>query len=230
MEDYPRLLSRKQRLVCVGRTGTGKTVAALWHLSTRSLETEPWIIFDFKSDEWINQIPNAREIDYSYVPKKKDTGIFIIHAMPNDATPPDNRTPSKVEDYLWSIWARQYCGVFCDEGYMMQDNGAFRACLTQGRSRRIPMIVCSQRPVWLSRFAFSEADFFQIFHLNDVRDQRTVESFVPVEMVRAEALKEYWSYYYDVGKHKLHTFKPVPRPEDIMQTFADKLPAKRRWF
>ena len=43
---------------------------------------------------------------------------------------------------MWEIWKRGGIGVYVDEGYMVGNNNpAFRAILTQGRSKEIPAIV-----------------------------------------------------------------------------------------
>lgn len=229
-KEIPRLPNTSQRIVELGRTGTGKTVAAVWQLSNFPLDRKPWIVIDFKTDEHINGIPGARHVDLGFIPGKKDTGIFIVHPLPSDADAPKLGEKSPIEQYIWKIWEREDCGIFCDEGYMMARNKAFEACLTQGRSKRIPMIVCSQRPSWLSRFVFSEADFFQVFHLNDARDQQTVQAFVPVTYEDQENLAEYHSLYYDVAKNKVWNFNPVPPIEEIYKTFESKLKPQRRWI
>jgi hypothetical protein len=223
-----RLPNNQQRIVNVGRTGSGKTVAGLFHLSNYSLRS-PWVIFNFKNDEHIDSIPNARHVDFDTIPGKKDGGIFILNPSPHDALRPKASEQSEVEKYLWKLWARENVGIFCDEGYMMNDNDGFAACLTQGRSKRIPMIVCAQRPAWISRFCFSEADFFQVFHLNDERDKKTIEGFVPIDYSKEENLPEHWSWYFDVGKNQLWKFRSVPSIPEIMDSIARKT-QKKKWF
>lgn len=229
-QNVPRLPSGKQRVTVIGRTGTGKTVAGLWHLSNYNLKTKPWVIFNFKNEQHIDDIPNARHIDLDYVPKKKDSGIFILNPTPQDSRKPKAGEQSPVEEYLWKIWSREDCGIFCDEGYMMGDNLGFSSNLTQGRSKKIPMIVCAQRPSWLSRFVFSEADFFQVFDLNDKRDKATIEGFTPLDYSTDPQLEEHQSWYYDVGKNKLHKFNPVPPVPETYDVIEQKTERKRSWL
>lgn len=213
----PRLPNNSQRLVNVGRTGSGKTVAALWHLSEHSIESMPWIIYDFKTDEHIASIPGARSLDLKELPK--EPGVYVVRPLPDDS--------ELVEKQMWRIWEHEGIGVFVDEAYMVgNNNSAFRALLTQGRSKRIPMLICSQRPAWVSRFVFSEADFYQTFHLNDKRDRDTLESFIPANLDKR--LQPFHSLYYDVGKNDLVEFSPVPNVQKIMQTFERRLSRKRR--
>ena len=212
-----RLPNSRQRIAIVGRTGSGKTQAAAWHLSRQAIDKMPWVIFDYKRDDLLNAIPRAEHIGLE-VPIHP--GVYITHPLPSQE--------SQVENYLWKLWQKENVGVFVDEGYMIGDNPAFNALLTQGRSKRIPMIVLSQRPVWMSRFVFSEADFYQVFHLNDKRDKKTIEAFVPADL--SSRLPDYHSHYYDVGRNALHRFSPVPGEGEILQTFADKLPARRKFL
>jgi hypothetical protein len=214
-----RLPDRRSRTVVIGRTGTGKTVAALWHLSNYSL-VQPWVIFDFKNDEHIDSIENIQHIDFDYIPSKKDDGIFCLHPLPSQQ--------AEVEKYLWKLWARENVGVFCDETFMMgKNNDAFDTLLTQGRSKEVPMILCTQRPVWISRFAFSEASFIQIFDLNDARDIQNIESFTPLSWDEESPLQEHESFYYDIAKDTLIRLRPVPPMKEIRKAFAEKLRPKR---
>jgi hypothetical protein len=215
-----RLPNDSQRLTMYGQTGTGKTIAGLWHLSHRSYTRRPWVLFDFKGDEHIAQIPYAEEIGLKHPPKQR--GIYIVRPVPE-------ADEEAVEDFMWQIWRRENMGVFIDEGYMVgRGNGAFQALLTQGRSKSIPMITLSQRPVWMNRFTISEADFHQVFRLADQSDRDTVQRFIPHDV--QGRLPEYHSYYYDVGQDSLTKLKPVPDMDEILQTFEDRLHKPTRFL
>lgn len=213
-----RLPNDTQRLAIVGRTGSGKTQAASWHLSRRALNEIPWIVYDFKGDHLLSEIPYAQEIDTKFTPKK--SGLYIVRPLPDDT--------EAVASQMWALWQKERAGIYVDEGYMVGDSPAFRAVLTQGRSKHLPMIVLSQRPAWITRFLFSEADFYQVFHLNDKRDQKTIEAFVPIKM--EQRLPEYHSYYYDVSNDRVNVLTPVPSREDILKTFEEKLSIRRKYI
>jgi len=216
MPDKIRLPNSSQRITIVGRTGSGKTIASLWHLSLQNFTSRPWVILDFKTDENINAIDRAQHIKLTETPKRP--GIYVVHPIPSQK--------EEVTDFLWKIWERENAGIYVDEGYMLGADPAFEACLTQGRSKHIPMIVLTQRPAWISRYAFSEADFFQIFHLNDKRDRKTVELFVPADL--DARLPDYYSRYYDVGSNQLVTFSPVPEPSQTLQVIGERLRTRKR--
>lgn len=213
-----RLPNTKQRIALLGSTGSGKTLGGLFHLSKSSFETKPWTIIDYKRDEHIEAIPKARYIDSNE--KTKHPGIYVLQPEPQE----------DISNYLTYVWRKGNHGLFFDEGYMISEVPAneqrFVTLLTQGRSLRIPMIVLSQRPVWISRFVFSESDFVQSWRLNDRRDQKTVEAFLPVGAYKR--MPDYHSLYYDVGKNKLTYLAPVPDEPKLMQIFEDKLKSLRR--
>lgn len=212
--DIPRLPNTSQRLAIIGRTGSGKTVAGGYHLSRRDLRKEKWVIFNFKGDKLIDSIERARHVELDWRPPRgNEGGIFIVHPMPQDKV--------EIEQFLWRLWDYENIGVYADEGYMLANSAAYEALLTQGRSKRIPMINCTQRPVWVSRFVFSESDFYQVFDLNDKRDWQTVEAFMP--RVEDKELPEFHSWYYDVARKKMYQFSPVPEPKTIIATIDAQL-------
>lgn len=212
-----RIPDNTNRLSIVGATGSGKTIAEIWHLSMRDLTSFTWVIFNWKGDKSIDGIPHAKFIDLDEIPIKP--GVYIYHPLPGD--------DARVEQIMWEIWQRGKIGVVIDEGYMVGErNPAFRAILTQGRSKEIPVIVLSQRPVWMDRFVFSESEFFQIFRLADSRDRKSVQQFIPNDIDKR--LPKFHSYYYDVAEDKISVLLPVPPIEEIYKTFRRKLSVTRK--
>lgn len=201
------------RISIVGATGSGKTHAALWQLSIRNFDEKPWVILDYKGDELLNSIQGAEHITLdSSAPRHP--GIYIVHPNPGDDV--------EVEAFLWRVWQQENIGVYIDEGVMIGNgNDAYRACLTQGRSKHIPMIVLCQRPVWIDQFTFSESDFFQVFRLGWAKDIKKMEEFIPYDLSRR--LPERHSYYYDVKANKTVQVSAVPDRQAILDTFDLKL-------
>lgn len=208
-----RLPNDTQRITVLGATGSGKTIAGLWHLSRRRFDQMPWVLYDFKLDDTIMSIEGADTISLSD-PIPERPGIYIVHPLPDQQ--------DAVAEHMTRIWQQENTGVFIDEGFMIGNNNTgFRYLLTQGRSKHIPMIINSQRPVWIDRFVFSESDFIQMFRLQHRKDIATVEQFVPHNLTRR--LPEFHSYYYDVHSDKLVVMEPTPDREALLDTFYTKL-------
>jgi len=215
--DNATLPNTKDRLTVVGQTGSGKTHGALWHLSKFDLKNQRWIIFNFKNEELINSIPMIREIGYE-IPSKP--GLYIVRPSINDE--------ERLTEFLWSIWAANNVGCFFDEGYMIEFIGAVKpyiAILTQGRTKHIPVITLIQRPVGVTRFAFSEAQYIQVFDLMDFRDYEVTENYMP--SVYELNLPEFHSWYWEVKRKKLVQFSPVPNIDEIFSTIKGKLHSRK---
>lgn len=207
------------RLTLIGKTGSGKTQAALWHLSQRTITSRPWIIFDFKLDPIFREVPGLREIEPdAKLPKKP--GIYITHPTPDQA--------EAVEAMMWAIWERERIGVYVDEGYMIPARSpSFQALLTQGRSKSIPIIMLTQRPAWVTRFAFSEADYIQYFRLTDARDAKVARQFMPLP-IETELPGNYYSWWWDNTRNFKAILQPVPPKDTILDIFHDRLIQRRR--
>jgi hypothetical protein len=110
------------------------------------------------------------------------------------------------------------------------------ALYTQGRAKKIPTITLSQRPVMISRFAVSEASIIQVFKLNDERDRKTIQTFIPQDiepLMRAmpnetPKLPPYHSLWYDVPRNKLAILSPVPDDDTIIAMFDARLGRRRK--
>lgn len=226
--DFRFPTSAHRQFIC-GRTGSGKTVAACWNLLYRNFRSAPWVILNHKQTALIDQIEGAQHVDLGYVPKKP--GLYIYHPVPV-------QDDEAVTDLLWKVHSRGHTGLYVDEGYMLDARDpAMRAIQTQGREKKIPVIMVTQRPVQLSRFCISEADYFQIFQLNDIEDIRRVKGFVPFNLqfyMKTEPNEEpklgaYHSVWYDVSRNYLVRLGPAPSEPDLLAQFYDALhPADSR--
>jgi DNA helicase HerA-like ATPase len=207
-----------KRTAIVGSTGSGKTQFAVWLLASRDFHRRPWIIFDFKGDELIAEL-GATEISIFGAPPKKP-GLYVVRPIPE-------LHDKAVVAFLWRIWARGKTGIYIDEGYMLgARNPALNACLTQGRSKKIEMIILSQRPVWMSRFVFSEANFFAVFNLNLEDDRRHVSTFLGGQ--RINLLPRFHCQWYDCDGQRGTLLAPVPDRETLIQRFEQRLSKRRK--
>lgn len=205
------------RLAIIGRTGTGKTVFGVHQLSMRSFDLMPWIIIDTKRDRLVNSIEGLQECRFNRVPT--DPGLYILRCNPGDE---DN-----IDDFLLRVWEQENVGLYVDEGYNIPQKENWNGLLTQGRSKRIPMIVLTQRPKWMSKFTWSEADFIDWFWLNYIDDRKTIRGYLPeTPDVINKRLPPFWSYWYDVKQDKIFTLSPSPSEAAILATFKSRLTTK----
>ena len=226
------------RTLILGRTGTGKSQAALDILSRQNWHEMPWVIIDYKGEDLVADIRKqnkgkVREVKLSEKPPKLP-GLYYLHPRPklDDAA---------VEDWLFKVHKQGSLGLFIDEGYAMPNYGdspAFTMILTQGHSLHIPVICLYQRPVWMSRFAVAQADFIRVFKQGDKRDVKIVDQYCgkavlpdgkllgPTEI---NLLPDYYSLWHDVGRGQTSVLLPAPERRVILQNFKRRLspPAQR---
>lgn len=221
MTQTVSLPAPNQRLLIVGRTGSGKTVAGLFHLSNTNFDEKPWIVIDFKGDENINAIRGLKRIRWDTDISKLKPGIYALSLMVDQQ--------KELEAFLWNAYYTQNIGLFADEGYMIGQGSryspAFRTILTQGRSKNIGVIINSQRPVWLDVFSKSEANKMQIFHLNAAGDRKSMAEYIGDKAGPdvQERLAPYHSIYYDVDSNTAIELSPVPPPAESIALIEARL-------
>ena len=239
-----------ERTVILGSTGSGKSVFAMFLLAQASWGHMPWVIIDYKGDELIEDI-----LLQNGWHEKKERGRKVIVRGFNSpikelspADPPPKkpglyymRPDAKVDDdlveaFLLAVYNRGNIGLFIDEGYAIPEKNALDMIFTQGRSKRIPVIILYQRPVYMSRFAVAQASFFAVFEQNDKRDLKTTKEFIkPVELPDGREitvdhkLPEHCSIWFDVAARKAVVLTPCPHPDNVASMFKNRLsPEKGR--
>jgi hypothetical protein len=184
-------------------------------LSSQRFDKRPWIAIDPKREEIFDRIgfPPIQKLALDApLPKKK--GLYLVSPIPgqNDL----------LEAFLWRVWKHENIGIYVDEAALMPDGDAFPAILQQGRSKRIPVIACAQRPVNVARGLFSEANFVCVYRMTDRRDYKVVEGFVPGDL--AQPLPWHCWHWYDRERHTLLQMAPVPPPPTIAAELNRSLP------
>lgn len=207
-----------QRATIVGRTGSGKTQFGIFTLTKAPFDHQPYVMVDYKGDDLIGSIERAIEIRLGDVPKHP--GLYVVRPLPNQE--------AEVDAWLWKVWHRERVGLYIDEGYMLPPGDAIRTILVTGRSRQIPVTILSQRPSFLPRHVFTEANFHAVFHLNDRRDVVKVKEFFHSDIDLHERLPEYHSRYYDVDRDTAFTLAPVPSRDVLLERLHDRLKPPRK--
>lgn len=218
-----RLPTDSQRISIYGKTGSGKTVGGLWQLEKRSWLRMPWTVIDFKGDPIIGRIPRLDELGIEDKPPRH-AGLYAIRPLPD-------QDDDALEQYMWRVWEKGRHGLFVDEAFMIpRFSKAWKALLTQGRAKTIPIIALSQRPSWLSPFQMSESDFHQVFHLQRPSDQLALKEWVPGLRPHILPRDRFCSYWYDDSAGTLQKLAPVPDEDEILNRFDLKMPRPIRHF
>lgn len=212
--------STDQHSTIIGMNGSGKSVFAAHMLSYAPFNHMPYVIIDYKDEELFNAIERAHYIDFHDKPKQP--GIYILKADPES-------DDERVNNFLLGVLKRGRTGLVYDEGATIP-KGANNKIYMQGRSKHIPVMTLTQRPVWLTRYAFTEASYFALFRLNDRRDKDTIKAWVPPDNPIWDLetrLPEYHARWYDSKQDVSFVLKPAPDPSEILERFDDKLRTKR---
>lgn len=218
----------------LGHTGSGKTVAGVSHLAFQDFHVKPWVIVNTKGDKHLNSIRGAVEWTVNRPPPTKP-GIYQIRPNMGD-------DDEELQLFMRRSLAQENVGFYIDEGYAVAPsrpvNIPFRNIMTQGRSKNMAVIINSQRPSWIDRFVISEADFFQVFHLNDSDDHKTIKRFVPpnprvflktqstqkFETLSLEEDLPLWhSLWYDVTERTGKVLIPSRPPEESVLIIDKRL-------
>lgn len=217
MSDGFRFPGGDQRTTILGATGSGKSTCGLWMLAHQRLTLRPWVIFDFKREGFFDRVgfPPITAIALDAKPPRKP-GLYLVAPRPGD--------DDAVEAFLWRIWEAENIGLYVDEAPLMPEYGnAFPACIQQGRSKQIPIIACTQRPVGVPRGLFSEASFVCVYDITDARDFKTIQGFVPAELTAQSLPRFHWKWW-SRDQRLILNMGPVPPPDTIAAQLADRAP------
>ena len=204
-----------QRTTILGATGSGKSTCGLWLLANQRLDKRPWVIFDFKREAFFDKVgfPPITQLDLDAKPPRKP-GLYLVSPRPGE--------DDYVERFIWRLWERENVGLYVDEAPLMPAGDAFTAVLQQGRSKRMPVIACTQRPVGVARGLFSEANFVCVYDILDKRDFKTVQGVVPAEM--SQPLQWHYWRWFDRERRVVLNMAPVPPPATVAAMLTANAP------
>jgi len=204
-----------EHVAVLGKNGTGKTILGAWIQSRQNFHARPYVAIDFKDEEFWDMVgnPPMRNLALGEMPGKK--GIYRLRVYPGQE--------DELEEWLWKVWRHGNIGLFCDEVSLMPKKNAFKAILRQGRSKHIPVIACTQRPVDCDREVFTEAKYIACFRLGDERDYKIVRGFVNRSSIE-EPLPRHWCYWWDDKQSTLFKLRPCPPPDKIAANIRQSAP------
>jgi hypothetical protein len=204
-----QLPGHDKRAVIIGSTGSGKTYVACWLLAHADWHRRPCYVLDYKGDSLISDI-GMTEINVNMPPPRKP-GLYRIALIPEV-------TDDALTQFLWKVWRNENAIVYTDEGFMIpRRDPAFLALLTQGRSKNIQMITLVQRPVWCSKFVFSEANNFYVMRLQTDDDRKYVSGYLDGTPI--DRLPRFHAYWYNADEQEGMHLAPVPGRSEILEIF-----------
>lgn len=216
------LLESGQRGFISGKTGSGKTSGALFHL--RETEIYPKIIFDTKIDDNFYKAAHAGErivtvenfeefLKWAKTPRKDLPEILLVRPDVNEVN--NVHALDKYSQLAYDAFGK--CFVYFDELYNWHEQSRAGAgligLLTRGRSKGKTLLMGSQRPSWVSRFCITEAEKFFIYKLNDLRDRKVFDNIIE-NFSDLSPPPNYQFYFWESGSDDAPLlFKPVPMYE-----------------
>lgn len=209
MAQLPEIKPGKRATIC-GRTGSGKSTLAAWFLNN---SPQHWVILNPKHTAMYRALPD------SVVYKKFDAkGIFadcrkrkftILNLSNFEA---DWEYMDNVVNWLHN--SVRNIGLCCDELYTLHNSSGkagpgLVGWLTRGREYKQSFLGLTQRPVWISRFCFSEADYIIEMALTAKEDRQVVYGYTGNEHFLSRVTDYRW-LCYTVQPDTTVLYGPVP--------------------
>ncbi len=199
-----------QRALIAGKTGTGKSTLAAWILNR---SPQHWIIFNPKHTASYKNLPNS-------IVFKKFEGKAILSKIKHYKYVTlnfgrDESDPEFMDAVLgWLQDNAKNVGVCCDELYTMHSasgraGDGLTGWLTRGRESNQSFLGLTQRPAWISRFLFSEADFVGSMRLVRAEDRKRMVEETGREEFGQRLHGHQWLWYND-ARDDIRLWGPVP--------------------
>lgn len=208
MSQLP-LIEPGKRAIISGRTGSGKSTLANWLLNRSPLH---WIIINPKWTKSYNKLTDLniiKKFDVKTIERSIYKFKYTVY-NPTSAEA-DNEFLDAVILYLHQSYSE--LGLVIDELYTVHKNGiageGLISWLTRGRELKQSFIGLTQRPAFVSKFVYSEADYVGIMSLSMLADRKRVFEFTgrPEVLKKLDARDWLW---YNVSADDLRYFGSVP--------------------
>ena len=216
-----------QHTVIIGRNGSGKTVRGVWLLAmTQNMD---WYCLNHKQDELLCAVPSLKHMKVGQIPSKNEHGIFEWQPVYQDESDEEF-----TEELFKDAFKRGNTGIYIDESYMIspKSKGLIRI-LTQGRSRKCPVIALTQRPVSVPRVFFTETVYTYVYDVQDNRDVKVIAEFTPQSIINhigqdcVDPLEKFECVFIDQNIRQLDIISPTPSPDEVKRLFKSNIRRKR---
>lgn len=198
-----------KRLVVSGRTGAGKTTVAAYFLRR---SRQHWVILNPKHTAGYKALPDSKVLQ-GFNAKKvaqsiKENQYTIINFTGPESTP---EFMDAVIEWLHNNYKN--IGLVADELYTLHIQGragpGVIGWLTRGRELKQSWIGLTQRPAWVSRFIFSEADYVVGMDLALNDDRKRMRDNTGNSEFLSRLSPHHWRWY-DVSADTSTLWGPVP--------------------
>jgi len=177
-----------EHVAVIGTTGTGKTYLVSELVKRRRYVT----IFRTKPDDidfkGFKEHPDARALE------DWRNELNLIR-------PKYQNQPRVGYDLLEKVWEHGRWTIVIDEFFYVERLGlkqSLERLLTQGRSKKISVVLGMQRPVQVTRFALSEVSHIFCFRLEG-RDATTLRDMTSPDIIKAvQSLQKYQFVHYHI--------------------------------
>ena len=208
MSKLPQINVGK-RAVIAGRTGTGKSTLGKWILNR---SPGHWIILNPK---WTSAYGTLKDsVTIEGIDLNKIEKAFVKHKYTIVNPHPEQSNPETMDAFIEYMHLNfTGFGIVADELYTLHKNGqagqGLLGLLTRGRELKHSFLGLTQRPVFVSKFIFSESDYIGALDLTLSLDQKTMYENTGREEFRQGLNGHEW-LWLDIGAKSLRKFQAVP--------------------
>ena len=216
MEQVNLVPGPDQRALFVGQNGKGKTVGAVTLLMP-VIGKRPVYVMDTKGDDIFSRLVShfgdnaVLHTRFQDVANERNTPLVVYR--PDGKELGDLNFLDRVCQWFYD---RRGCVVYIDEvsqvtGGMTQPKPGFLNLYTRGRSHGVGVWASSQRPAYVPKIVYTEAQKYYVFFLADKDDRERVAKFTHPSL-NAQPSKDYGFLFYTPKLDRAIEFGPMKLP------------------